>query len=896
LGQLRMKDPNAPKTQEKIGSTSVGSRSRLWPLQADFALVAVVVVLAGLVAGGLIHFRSDSDARRSADADAGLAATKAAQQIESTKSSIDQLTTPIAQSPANLQIFQLGTCNVAYGPIGDFGTGHIDILRSDGSVICSSLTGGTKASYSGAPWLQASGETVTAPVLDAITGHQVAIYSYSIGGQGAIAWFFDLEPLAARLGSDFASGNHKLEFLVVSRDGSAVVARSPDSRNWTGVKIANTSFRPAAGPFDAADVDGLERWYSSAKVRGTGWTVYVGADKAAALAGATGPQAEELAVVGGGVLAVLLALFFVYRRVARPIAALSKAVRSSSGSESPTSVKVSGPAQVVSLGEDINHLINSWQHELEERVSAQHNYRQLFEGSPNPIVFVDTESGRFLEVNQAAADAFGYPREEFPNLNASDFQAPQTEQEIRDLQTLRTSIQDGKGSVRFGPFTVKRKDGTLRRVLVTSYGVLYGTTPARVSMNEDVTERERLERQQIQNQRLESLGQLAGGVAHDFNNLLGAILNFSLFAKEKIAVVAGTADASARENLQAAAKDIDRVVHAGESASHLTHQLLAFARREVLRPQALDVSSVVTQLEPLLRRTLGEHIEFTTSLAPGAWHALMDPGQLEQVLTNLAINARDAMPNGGKLVIEADNLDADEAYVAGRQDLKPGRYLRLRVSDTGTGMDANTLQHVFEPFFTTKAKGHGTGLGLATVYGIIQQSGGYISIYSETGHGTRVTVLLPATDSLSHDSRSTELLTLPPMSATVLLVEDAADLREVAERILIKNGFRVLSAADGIAAIDAAHQHDGKIDLLLTDVVMPKMQGKELAEVISSTRPGIRVLFMSGYAEPMLGDTGALDPGILLLEKPFTEPTLLAKVHEALDGRNGVRANKAVAL
>jgi PAS domain S-box-containing protein len=891
-----MKYPNAPETQFEIGSTSARSRSRRSPLQADFAVVAAVVVLAGVVAGGLIHFRSDSDARRSADADAGFAATKAAQQIESTSSSVDQLTIPIAQSPANLQIFQLGTCTLAYGPIGDFGAGHVDILRADGSVICSSLTGGTKASYAGASWLQASGQTVTAPVRDAITGHQVAIYSYSIGAQGAIAWFFDLEPLAARLGSDFASGNHKLEFLVVGRDGSGIVARSPDPGKWTGTKIANTPFRPAAGQFEAAGVDGIERWYSSAKVRGTGWTVYVGADKAAALASAEGPQAEELGVLGGGVLAVLLALFVVYQRVARPIAALSKAVRESSGNESPTSVKVSGPAQVVSLGEDINHLIESLQHELEERLSAQHNYRQLFEGSPNPIVFVDPATGRFLEVNQAAADAFGYAREEFPNLTASDLQAPQSEQEARDLETLSASIQDGKGSVRFGPFTVRRKDGMLRRVLVTSYGVHYGTTPARVSMNEDVTDKERLERQQVQNQRLESLGQLAGGVAHDFNNLLGAILNFSLFAKEKITAVAGTADAGAREDLQAAARDIDRVVHAGESASHLTHQLLAFARREVLRPQALDVGAVVTQLEPLLRRSLGEHIEFTTTLAPDAWHALMDPGQLEQVLTNLAINARDAMPQGGQLVIEGDNLDADEAYVAGRQDLKPGRYVRLRVSDTGTGMDANTLQHVFEPFFTTKAKGHGTGLGLATVYGIIQQSGGYISIYSEIGHGTRVTVLLPATDSLSHGSRSTELPTLPPMSATVLLVEDAADLREVAERILVKNGFRVLSAADGIAAIDAAHQHAGKIDLLLTDVVMPKMQGKELAEVISSTRPGIRVLFMSGYAEPMLGDTGALDPGILLLEKPFTEPSLLTKVREALDGSNGAGANKAVTL
>jgi hypothetical protein len=305
-----------------------------------------------------------------------------------------------------------------------------------------------------------------------------------------------------------------------------------------------------------------------------------------------------------------------------------------------------------------------------------------------------------------------------------------------------------------------------------------------------------------------------------------------------------------------------------------------------LRPQPLDVNSVVLELEPLLRRTLGEHIEFVTQLNAVSRRALVDPGQLEQVLTNLAINARDAMPTGGRLVIDSENVDVDEAYAAGRQDLKPGRYVRLRVTDTGTGMDENTLQHVFEPFFTTKPKGHGTGLGLATVYGIIQQSGGYISVYSELGHGTRVSALLPATEqpSLENVARATPGGT--SRRATVLVVEDADDLREVAERILVRNGYQVLTASDGPAAIEVARRHDGRIDLLLTDVVMPKMPGKQLANLIMSTRPGIHVLYMSGYAEAMLGESGTLEAGVLLLEKPFTEPSLLAKVVEALDARN----------
>ncbi|TAN33665.1 response regulator [bacterium] len=384
-----------------------------------------------------------------------------------------------------------------------------------------------------------------------------------------------------------------------------------------------------------------------------------------------------------------------------------------------------------------------------------------------------------------------------------------------------------------------------------------------------------------QQERLESLGQLAGGVAHDFNNLLGVILNFALFAKEKI-LASGQADGELNtEQLTSAASDIDRVVRASESASRLTHQLLAFARREVLRPQPLEVNAVVRELEPLLRRTLGEHIEFSTSLSAEPWRALVDKGQLEQVLTNLAINARDAMPNGGRLVIDTDNVDADEAYAAGRPGFKPGRYVRVRVTDTGTGMDEHTLQHVFEPFFTTKERGRGTGLGLATVHGIIEQSGGFITIYSELGHGTRVSAMLPATEHMPAG------LSVQPKpmghveSGTILVVEDAADLREVTERILTGNGYNVISASDGPMAIEAARRYEAKIDLLLTDVVMPKMDGQDLADAIASTRPDIHVLFMSGYAEPMLGKSGVLDASILLLEKPFTGLTLLARVREA---------------
>lgn len=268
----------------------------------------------------------------------------------------------------------------------------------------------------------------------------------------------------------------------------------------------------------------------------------------------------------------------------------------------------------------------------------------------------------------------------------------------------------------------------------------------------------------------------------------------------------------------------------------------------------------------------------------------MDPGQLEQVLTNLAVNARDAMPKGGKLTIDCENVYVDQAYAAGRLALKPGRYIRIRVTDTGTGMDAKTLARVFEPFFTTKTKGQGTGLGLATVYGIVQQAGGDISIYSELGTGTRVHVLLPAADD---QPTPRQLETIRPRleaSATILVVEDADDLREITTLILTKHGYQVITAANGLEALEVVKNHAGPIDLLLTDVVMPHMHGPELAERIAASQPEIRVLYMSGYAQPMVDNGATLEYGVLLIEKPFTEPVLLDGVEHALHASRVVAA------
>jgi len=393
--------------------------------------------------------------------------------------------------------------------------------------------------------------------------------------------------------------------------------------------------------------------------------------------------------------------------------------------------------------------------------------------------------------------------------------------------------------------------------------------------------RERKDQSLVQAQRLESLGQLAGGVAHDFNNLLGVILNYLSFASEDVAAAAGLDPAP---HLAAAAADLEEVRKAAQRAAVLTHQLLLFARRDVIRPQVLDFDGVIASVEDMLRMTLGEHVELVITPAGDLWPVLADPGQLEQVLVNLAVNARDAMPDGGTLTIDTGNITVDADMVAGGSKARLGRNVRLRVSDTGVGMSAEIAEHVFEPFFTTRRDGGGTGLGLATVYGILMQADGDIRIYSEPGAGTTFAITLPVTAEAATPPAEPAPYHRTPKGETVLVVEDEAALREVTKRIFTHNGYQVMTAASGPEALAIAAEWPGEIHLLVTDVVMPHMLGREVAEKMRAVKPGIEVLFMSGYARPVLASQGRLDPHVALVEKPFSETELLAMAGQVLNG------------
>jgi PAS domain S-box-containing protein len=498
-------------------------------------------------------------------------------------------------------------------------------------------------------------------------------------------------------------------------------------------------------------------------------------------------------------------------------------------------------------------------------------YRYLFENHSEPMWIYDLATLRFLEVNDAAIRRYGYSHEEFLRMTLHDIRTPETlTPPPSPMSTVHVLSQSG-------PSIHRAKDGTLIRGEITSQVLSFGNRKARMVMELDVTEKAELERQLQQTQRLESLGQLAGGVAHDFNNLLAVILNVTALLKTQV-----QATVEEEQRWAGAIRDLERVEKAAQSASRLTRQLLAFARREVVQRSVIDLSEQIDTLTELLRRTLGSHIVLTTNLPDDLWPVLMDPGHLEQVVINLSVNSRDSMPRGGALSISADNVTVDEAYAEGRQGLEPGRYVRLQVSDSGAGMDQSTLDHAFEPFFTTKGLGLGTGLGLATVYGIVKQVKGHVSIESKQGRGTTITILIPATDELLPSKAQASPGHREPATGTVLVVDDYADLRELMEEILRGAGYRVLSASDGTAALTVARDHKGEIDVLLTDIVMPSMLGSDLADQMKLENPGLRVLFMSGFARPIQGQVGRMDPETPLLQKPFMGPELLDKMREIL--------------
>ncbi len=521
--------------------------------------------------------------------------------------------------------------------------------------------------------------------------------------------------------------------------------------------------------------------------------------------------------------------------------------------------------------EELTTLYKRTTEEAVERLREERNFVAAVLDTSNALVVVLDAQGRIVRANHACEAMTGLTLDQI--RDRLFWETLIAHEDADAVRTTLSQLRVGGPAPRHENAWIAR-DGSIRsiewscRALVDAAGALTHT----VVTGLDITESRKLENQLRQAQKMEVVGRLAGGVAHDFNNLLTIILGYGELLRGRLA-----GDSGNRE-------DLEQVLRAGERAAALTRQLLAFSRQQLMQPRILDLNTVVTEMDKMLRRLIGEDVELVTALAPRLGSVKADPGQVEQVILNLAVNARDAMPQGGRLTIETANVELDDEYARRHATVRPGPHVMIAVSDTGHGMDAQTQAHLFEPFFTTKERGKGTGLGLSTVYGIVKQSGGSIWVYSEPGHGATFKVYFPRVDApadaLVRDAQPSETLR---GTETILLVEDSDALRSLVERVLGDAGYAVRVSRDGTEALQIIEKHAGTIHLVLTDLVMPGMSGRELAAHVARRRPGTKVLYMSGYTSEGITGLGTTGIGDAFLQKPFTSAALAAKVREVLD-------------
>jgi PAS domain S-box-containing protein len=519
----------------------------------------------------------------------------------------------------------------------------------------------------------------------------------------------------------------------------------------------------------------------------------------------------------------------------------------------------------------VGHDISARAEAEKARVEAENKYQKLVEqvAAISYIAELGLE-GAWHYVSPQIEAITGYSQDEWlANSRAWIRHVPQEDHSI--IEAAEGASVRGE---RFqAEYRIVRKDGTVIWVSDTAVVVSGGYThPVMEGIIVDITERKQLENQLQQSRRMEAVGRLAGGIAHDFNNLLTIIKGYAELAVQRTGIL---------PELRA---DVMQIENAAERASTLIRQLLAFSRRQVLQPKIIDLNAIVLGLDKLLGRLMSEQIKMVTRCGANVGNVKADPAQVEQVIMNLVVNARDAMPKGGRLTVETSDVELDSTYARDHVTVKPGPYVMLAVSDTGMGMSRETMAHIFEPFFTTKESGRGTGLGLSTVYGIVKQSGGYIWVYSEPGMGTTIKVYLPR---VAEQVESKGAVVASPVarkgSETVLLVEDDEGVRELTSMILSANGYQVLLAQDAAAAERFSEKHAGAIHLLLTDIIIPGTSGRELAKRITKQHPDTRVLYMSGYTDNVLAQGGILEPGVAFLQKPFTPAALVQKVRDVLD-------------
>jgi PAS domain S-box-containing protein len=816
----------------------------------------VLFLLTGVASAVVVHAEAEREAEQSARADTRFAADLAASEIASALALIESTVLRTAANPGIAAIFAPGaTCNITFGGVGVFPSTHLDFTTPSGGVACSSAgpaPGGV--SYAGAVWLAEAlrGPVFAAPVVDSRGGHVSVVFAAPVTDRGVVAAFADLTDVASTLASRFG-GPRKLEFVVTAPDGTTPLSQS------------------------RADLDPAGRLYGEAAVGTRGWKVYASAQRSDVASSANSLFLPNLAATSVGLVAFLLGTLLVYRRVVGPIQALSRSVGEASDPAAAPRVDAGGPAEIALLADNFNVLIDTVRTQLADRQRAEGRVRSMLDAALDAVVGMD-EAGNVVEWSRQAEVTFGWRKTDVLGRPLVGLIIPERYRAAH-IAGLAEYRRTGVGPVlgRRVELEAVTQDGR-------EFPVELSITPARTPAGSvftayirDISERRTAEQQRLaleerlrQSERLEGIGRLAGGIAHDFNNILAVVMNYSQFVEDSLPT-----DSAVRE-------DVVQIRLAAERGATFTRQLLTFAHRGAVNPQDVQLNTVLGELRTMLRRTIPEKITIDLDLAPDLWTVRIDVGQLEQLVLNLVVNAADAMPDGGSVRLTTANLEMDDR-IPTEPGPTPGRYVRLDVTDTGYGMSKDVLARAFEPFFTTKPKGKGTGLGLATAYGIVQQAEGAISIQSVVAQGTTVRVHLPAQVGVLPETARIRASSVPdaaPSAGVIFVVEDEAVVRKAVIRILSDRGYGTLQAAGPTSAMDVAKLWAGPIDLLLTDIVMPGMAGDELARELRKGRPKLRIVYMTGYSGEI--DTAALRVDGPVVQKPFTRETLLTAIEEVL--------------
>jgi len=675
-------------------------------------------------------------------------------------------------------------------------------------------------------------------------------------------------------------------FSVVDRNG-VVLSSHPDPEDWAGkalgdLVLTGLMLSGSRGVGEVPGPDGVTRLYAYAPVEGSGGAAFVAVGIPRSTAYASVSEVVFRFALGPGIIiafVTLVAWLGADLLVIRPVGRLVAAAQGlDSGDLSVRIGAGGGSGEIGQLARAFDSMAEAIQERTAAAEESEARYRALVESSPNGIIV--HQGGRIVFANPAAAGIAGaMAPADLVGRDVMEFVHPDSLELAR--RRIEEAYRTGEPS-HLAEERIFRLDGSEVDVDVVAIPLIFEGKPAISTVIRTITERKLAEKALRESQertqgaqRLEAVGQLAGGIAHDFNNLLTAIIGYAEIGQGQ-----SKGDPALDEALAEIRASADR-------AAALTRQLLAFSRQQPLQPRVVNLNVVTESISGLLRRLIGEDVELTLRCRDGLWPAEVDPGQIEQIITNLAINARDAMPGGGKLTIETANVELGEDYASTHPGAEPGPYVMLAVSDTGTGIDPDTLPRIFEPFFTTKEHSKGTGLGLSTVYGIVKQSGGSIYVYSELGQGTTFKIYFPRVDrpiDWTPERRATERNRVERGNETILVVEDEPAVRALTARILEGAGYTVLHEGDPADAVKLFDGYAGVVHLLLTDVVLPGMSGRVLSETIAAKQgvhPG--VLFMSGYTQDAIVHDGRLDAGVQFLEKPFTRDALLRKVREVLD-------------